>query len=100
MINHIVIFWLKQGSIDEGKRIILERARKELTGIPGVRNLGAGSPMPTERKVVDTSYHAALTMQFDSDADLQKYQVHPIHQKFLKECVEPFVERLVVYDFC
>jgi len=99
MLNHVVIFWLKPDKIEEGRRAILEEARHALPGIKGVQNLGAGAPIPTERKVVDTSYHVALTMQFDSESQLQKYQTHPIHQKFLKECVEPYVEKVVVYDF-
>ena len=99
MINHVVIFWLNPTKIEEGRRKLLERARIELTKIEGVRNLGQGAPIPTDRKVVDTSYHVALTMQFDSESHLQNYQTHPIHQKFLKECVEPFVDRIVVYDF-
>lgn len=99
MLNHVVIFWLKSDKIDEGRRVMLEQARRALPAIEGVRNLGAGVSIPSERKVVDTSYHVALTMQFDSESQLQKYQTHPIHQKFVKECVEPYVEKLVVYDF-
>lgn len=99
MINHIVVFWLKPDCIEEGRAKLLQAARSELGLIDGVRNLGAGSPIPTDRKVVDTSYQVALTMQFENDAALQAYQSHPVHQKFLKECVQPFVDRILVYDF-
>ena len=99
MINHVVIFWLKPDKIDEGRRALLASAERDLKGIDGVRTLGWGGPIPTGRKVVDTSYHVALTMQFDSESQLQKYQAHPVHQNFLKECVTPFVEKIVVYDF-
>jgi len=99
MISHVVIFWLKPANLEEGRRKILEDARNELSRIEGVRHLGAGAPIPTDRKVVDTSYQVALTMQFEFESQLQAYQTHPIHQKFLKECVQPFVEKIVVYDF-
>lgn len=99
MISHIVIFWLKPDLLEEAQRRIVQAARSELAGIDGVHNLGVGSPIPTDRKVVDTSYHVALSMQFESESHLQSYQTHPVHQKFLKECVQPFVEKIVVYDF-
>ena len=99
MLNHIVIFWLKADTIEEGRRKLLESASGQLTKIEGVRNLGSGVPILMDRKVVDTSYHVALTMQFDSESQLQNYQKHPIHQKFLRECVEPYVEKVIIYDF-
>ena len=98
MICHCVFFWLKQNEKDVAAKM-LECARTQLSGIPGVRNLLAGAPIPSTRPVVDCSYDVAISMSFDSKSDLDAYAGHPAHKNFVQGFVEPHVERCVVYDF-
>ncbi len=79
MITHIVLFKLVRS--DEKS---IEAARAALAGlrgqIPQLRHLEVGvNIVPTER-----SYDLGLVARFDSLADLQSYQDHPLHLEVVK----------------
>ncbi|MGD0216921.1 MAG: Dabb family protein [Desulfobaccales bacterium] len=79
MITHIVLFKLVRS--DEKS---IEAARAALAGlrgqIPQLRHLEVGGNIvPTER-----SYDLGLVARFDSLADLQSYQDHPLHVEVVK----------------
>ncbi len=79
MITHIVLFKLVRS--DEKS---IEAARAALAGlrgqIPQLRHLEVGvNIVPTER-----SYDLGLVARFDSLADLQSYQDHPLHVEVVK----------------
>lgn len=99
MVSHNVFFWLKPGRVDGIADELIRRARQDLPKVKGVKCFCAGRPMATDRKVVESSYYVGLSMQFEKKTDLERYQVDPIHQKFVKECIEPYVEKIVVFDF-
>ncbi len=99
MLSHVVIFWFRKGTSPEAVAAFRDCAISNLTRIPGVLHLNCGAPIPSERDVVDRSYSVALSMMFASRTELDTYQVHPVHVEFVKKCVRPHVERLVVYDF-
>ena len=97
MVSHVVIIWAKDPSKDV--EIILDGAAKLLEDIPGVEAFHAGQMYPTDRPVVDKTYHVALNMQFQSMEDLATYQKHPKHVEFVENYLKPNLEKLLVYDF-
>jgi len=99
MLTHVVLFWLKPDAPADTATRLIGRAQAELTGIPGVRHLNAGAPIPTTRAIVDTSYQVGLSMQFANAEELDAYQIHPVHQRYVKECVQPNTSKVLVYDF-
>lgn len=99
MLTHVVVVWFRKDAPADAVARFRARARADLPGIPGVKHLNCGVAIPSERPVVDKSYSVALSMTFDGPAQLDAYQVHPVHQKFSAECVRPVAERVVVYDF-
>lgn len=99
MLTHVVMIWFRKDVPAEAVARFRARADTELRGIPGVKHLHCGTPIPSDRPVVDKSYSVALAMAFDGRAELGAYAAHPVHQKFSEECIRPFVERLLVYDF-
>lgn len=99
MLSHNVYFWLKPDAPEGALEELLRRSREELPRIAGVLAFVAGTPVPTDRPVVDSSYDVALSMQFSSRAALEAYQSDPAHQKFVAECIRPHVARILVYDF-
>jgi hypothetical protein len=99
MLTHVVICWFRKDAPADAVSRFRARALADLPGIPGVKHLNCGTPIPSERPVVDKSYSVALSMGFDSRAELDAYAVHPVHQKFSAECVKPVAERVLVYDF-
>jgi hypothetical protein len=54
--------------------------------IEGVRHGYIGKPASTDRPVIDRTYSASLVLIFDDEAAQEAYQVHPVHDRFRKEC--------------
>ena len=96
-VIHHALFWLKNpDSKEELERLI--QGVQTLRGIDVVRQLYVGTPASTEKRdVVDNSYHVSEVMVFDSLEDQAAYQVHPVHQRFVKDCAHLW-SRVVVYD--
>ena len=74
MLNHIVFFKFHEPVADNAKRV-----QAELQGLLGkisqLKNLKAGVDILRTPR----SYDLALITQFDSVADLEAYQIHPLH---------------------
>jgi hypothetical protein len=57
-----------------------------------------GYPAATEeRGVIDASYDVSEIMTFDNVEDQNSYQVHPVHQAFIRDYGHLW-DRVVVYD--
>lgn len=94
---HHVFFWLKNPQSKEDLKALLAGIRT-LEKIETVRGLHVGVPASTEkREVVDNSYSASELLFFDNVEGQNIYQVHPIHQKFVKDCSHLWA-KVVVYD--
>lgn len=97
-LEHVVIAWLKEpGNPAAQNRIIA--ASQVLKTIPGVIALRAGTAVPGERPVVDSSFDVALVISFTDRAALDSYLTHPLHLQLVEETLKPLVERILVYDF-
>jgi hypothetical protein len=96
MICHVVLIRLKTGLGEGAGTEILEQARKLLAPIPGVRNLRFGRGLG---KKAEVDYPWALVMEFEDEESLQGYQVHPDHQRFVREVVDPVQDDKKVFDY-
>lgn len=84
-----------RSDVDGARRsLFLRQAREVLGPIPGVQNLRVGTHIKPESPLPH-----CLVMDFESEGELQAYQVHPEHQRFLKEIIGPLVEEKQVYDY-
>jgi hypothetical protein len=98
MFSHIVIFWTDPEN-PKATDDLLAGAEKYLKPIPLCRHYHCGRMATSERKdVVDQSYQVALNLVFDTKADQDAYQVHPLHLQFVENCKANW-KRVVVYDF-
>jgi hypothetical protein len=96
-LTHQAYFWLKNPGSEADCNALIAGLRT-LADIPHVRSLAIGRPAPTEaRDVVDRSFDVSELMTFDSIADQQAYQVHPLHQAFVAQCGHLWA-RVTVYD--
>lgn len=94
---HHVFFWLKNPD-SAADRDALIAGLRTLAKVPVVRSLQIGVPASTEqRDVVDSSFQVSELMVFDSVADQQTYQDHPIHKDFVAKCSHLW-RKVVVYD--
>jgi hypothetical protein len=96
-LAHHVFFWLKNRDSKEDLNKLLEGLRS-LKKIETIRSIHIGVPAKTElRPVIDASYSASELILFDDIAGQDTYQVHPIHEKFVKDYAHLW-EKVVVYD--
>jgi len=96
-IVHHVFFWLKNPGSAADRDALIAGLRK-LATVDVVRSLQIGVPASTEqRDVVDSSFQVSELMVFDSLADQQSYQDHPIHKDFIAKCGHLW-GKVIVYD--
>lgn len=96
-LAHHVFFWLKNRDSKEDLNKLIEGLRT-LSKIETVRSIHIGVPATTEqRPVVDSSYSASELIFFDDIAGQDAYQVHPIHEKFVKDYSHLW-DKVIVYD--
>lgn len=96
MVQHIVFFTFKEEALNMNREELKVEAKKRLEAlvdtIPFIQKLTVGinyNPAPA-------AYDISLYTEFDTDEDLQNYQVHPEHVKVKDFMVEVVADRAVV----
>lgn len=97
MINHVVLFKLKDYSSEEKQSVIAEM-KSLLEGLNGkideLKFIEVGVNYELESK----SYDLALITHFNSIEGLDKYRIHPEHKKVIARFAEFNLDRAAV-DF-
>ncbi|MES2440378.1 MAG: Dabb family protein [Verrucomicrobiota bacterium] len=96
-VDHVVLLWLKRPGNTTDRQTVLA-ASDELRMIPGLRFLDAGTPLASDRPIVDDSFDIGLTMRFDSVDALRAYETHPLHVKKVTDVLKPLSRKIQVYD--
>jgi len=97
MINHVVLFKLKQYPAEEKSKILAELKASLLAlkeKISELKFIEVGENYELDSK----SYDLALLSHFENIEDLDVYRVHPEHAKVLKRILEVTEARAAV-DF-
>lgn len=97
MINHVVLFKLKDYADDEKVKVLAELKEKLLAlkeKIDVLKYIEVGENYELDSK----SYDLALLSHFESVEDLDAYRVHPEHKKVVARIGETTVSRAAV-DF-
>lgn len=93
---HHVFFTLKRpGNIEDRAKLIA--ALKKLAATPTIRSYQIGQHAGTTRDVVQRGYDLSWTLTFDSPADQEAYQDHPIHLAFVRDNAALW-SKVVVFD--
>lgn len=100
MINHVVLFKLKDYESPAAKQEIVESIEEALLGladkIEELKYIEVGVNYELDSK----SYDICLLSHFESIIDLDKYRVHPEHLKVAELVGKHAVERAAVdYEF-
>jgi hypothetical protein len=96
-VDHVVMLWLKRPGNSED-RAAVRKAANELRSIPGIIFLDHGTPLASERPVVDDSFDVGFVMRFESAATLGAYESNPLHVKQVTEVLKPLSRKILVYD--
>jgi len=94
---HTVFFWMKKEVTDKEKANFMKKGLADLAKVPSIYKVYYGPAAGTPREVVDNSYDAALVVHFKSSEEQDKYQVDPIHLKFIED-YKHLWDRVQVYD--
>ncbi len=99
MINHVVLFKLKDYPAEKKKEVISE-LKTLLEGLKSkvdeVKYIEVGTNYELQAK----SFDIALLSHFESMEDLDAYRIHPEHLKVVERIKETTVERAAVdYHF-
>lgn len=97
MINHVVLFKLKDFP-DKEKPLIIAEMKTLLEGLQGKINELKYLEVGTNYELNSKNFDIALISHFESIGDLEKYRVHPEHQKVVKRFAEITADRAAV-DF-
>jgi len=99
MINHVVLFKLKDYSEEEKPNVITEM-KSLLEGLKGKIEELIYIEVGVNYELNSKSYDLVLVSHFDSIEDLDKYRVHPEHKKVVARFSELRLERAAVdYEF-
>jgi hypothetical protein len=97
LVIHTVFFWVKK-DLSPTDRAELLKGIESLRKIESIKAFWTGKAAATpQRDVVDASYDYALILHFDDVAGHDAYQIHPIHEAFVKKCT-PMFAKVTVYD--
>ena len=97
-VSHVVVCYLKQPGDAAARRKIID-ASKDFRSIPGVLDVEVGNVLPSTRSIVVNDYDVALVITYRDVAAMNQYVNHPLHQKALREVLQPLTSKVVVYDF-
>jgi hypothetical protein len=98
-INHIGFVWLKEPGNAEHQQKIIDATHAFAREIPEVKLLAVGKTLPKASPYVDASFDICLSMQFDDQAAMERYNQHPVHQKAAQEVFFPLAAKFLFYDF-
>src|SRR6478609_8962932 len=96
-VDHIVLVWLKRPGNAADRQALLATAN-DLRVIPGIQFLDAGTPLASDRPIVDDSFDIGLTMRFDSVKSLRAYESDPRHVQKVTEVLKPLSKKVLIYD--
>ena len=98
MINHVVLFKLKEFGTIEEKEGVLNQFRNKLLDlkrqIPELKYIEVGQ----NYQLQTTSFDLCLISHFETIAELDRYRVHPEHKKVIEFVNEIAINRAAV-DF-
>ena len=99
MINHVVLFKLKDYPAEEKKKVLAE-LKSLLEGLKDKISEVQLIEIGLNYEVNAKSYDICLLSHFETVEDLDKYRVHPEHLKVVARIAETTVSRAAVdYEF-
>ena len=93
---HHVYFWLKHPESKEDLQKLVE-GLEVLATVEEIKMYHIGVPAPTDREVIDNTYSISWLNIFETSEDLDAYQIHPKHLKFISDCSSLW-GKVKVYD--
>ncbi|MDA0196915.1 MAG: Dabb family protein [Bacteroidetes bacterium] len=94
---HVVYFWLKEPENQSDRKQFLASLNGFLDQVDEIKTRHVGSPAPTNRPVIDSSYTFSLILSFKNKNEQDIYQEHAAHKKFIADS-KALWQKVQVYD--
>lgn len=94
MFTHVVFFKLKEPTVDN-----MEKARKLLADMKGKIEQLKGLEVGVDVVHSERSYDIALITRFDSQKDMDDYQIHPYHVNEVLKNLKPMLQSSAAVDY-
>lgn len=98
MITHIVLFKLKKSYSKDEKMFAIEIIKKELERLPFLISEIKDYKVKVNINESERAAELGIISEFENQEDLEKYIIHPAHQKVV-EIIKEHREFSVVLDF-
>lgn len=93
-IIHSVVFTLKHEKDSEQTKQFLQDGQALLSSIPSVKNFQVFYEVSPKN-----NYQYGFSMEFDSQADYDAYNEHPVHTAFVQQRWEVEVDQFMEIDY-
>lgn len=93
---HHVLFYMPAAASPADQAKLLE-GLQQLQTIAAIKLSHIGTPAETDRAVIDRTYTYSWLCFFESAADEQLYQQHPLHDAFRQDYAH-YWDKVVIYD--
>lgn len=81
MINHIVLFKLKEFESEDHKSVVRNKIKQALLALKGKIEVLKYMEVGQNHELITSAYDICLITRFETLGDLDVYQVHPEHLK-------------------
>ena len=98
MVNHVVLFKLKDFESEDLKAVVRNKITKALLELKEKVKMLKSIEVGQHHKLNSSSYDICLITRFKSFSDLEAYAVHPEHLKVL-ELIKANTSHKAVVDF-
>lgn len=97
MINHIVLFKLRDGVTETQLKECLNAIKELKEKISGIIDVSGGFDNSPEHK--NNGYNWGFQVKFKDKESRDNYVPHPEHQKVIQEYIVPIIEDVLVFDY-
>lgn len=94
---HVVYFWLNNPDSAKERQEFETALNTFIDASEYAKTKFIGVPAMTDREKVDNSYTYSLIVSFASKEDQDKYQVEPVHLKFVEDAIHLW-SKVQIYD--
>ncbi len=98
MINHIVLFKLREFENEDQKSVVRNKIKQALLALKGKIEVLKYMEVGQNHALITSSYDICLITRFETLSDLDVYQVHPEHLK-VGELIKSNTISRVAVDF-
>jgi hypothetical protein len=94
-VHHVLFYPTAHASTADHAKLL--EGLHMLRSIPSIKLAHIGTPAATNRDVIERTYMYSWLCFFESAADEQNYQQHPIHDEFRAQYAG-YWDKVVIYD--